>query len=396
VVELWKSVLGVRHPTSPSITCSGRVQCAIRASFFHRRYCTNPDSGPTRSRTLLLLSCSNHEPMVVLAWKQIKARLAAVFCTSCATVLATYFLARQAENGLPVRRWIGLGTNHLGVALVLPVLLTSCLFLGPLVTMAWMSHRLARNEVSPYGLSRPRVRPLPWHAVARAELVSKANLGAGTYGAIRNLVVGPIAEEVVFRGCSVPVLLGAGVSRIKIVWLSPLLFGFAHLHHALEWLRQGNSLRAVAVGMLFQIAYTSVFGAFAVFVQLRTGHLVSSILVHMLCNFMGVPDITFSIAPGNPGESTRTSVLYKHRKRETRHRLLIRSCRSLHKKTGEAPCYHTAVDLASDTNRWCAPGSVLPTGSVPCVHSTNGTNMSAQPLSTLALFRDRVQQAPVL
>ncbi|CAN0202345.1 unnamed protein product, partial [Ectocarpus sp. 4 AP-2014] len=67
----------------------------------------------------------------------------------------------------------------------------------------------------------------------------------------------------------------------------------AHLHHALEWLRQGNSARAVAVGMLFQIAYTSVFGAFAAFVQLRTGHLVSSILVHMLCNFMGVPDITF-------------------------------------------------------------------------------------------------------
>ncbi|CAN0291642.1 unnamed protein product [Ectocarpus sp. 6 AP-2014] len=246
---------------------------------------------------------------------QIKARLTAVFCTSCATVLATCLLAQPAENGLPVRRWIGLGTNHLGVALVLPVLLTCCLFLGPLVTLVWVSHRLARNEVSPYGLSRPRVRPLPWHAVARAELVSKANLGAGTFGAIRNLVVGPIAEEVVFRGCSVPVLLGAGVSRTKIVWLSPLLFGFAHLHHALEWLRQGNSVRAVAVGMLFQIAYTSVFGAFAAFVQLRTGHLVSSILVHMLCNFMGVPDITFSIAPGNPGESTRTSVLYKHRKR---------------------------------------------------------------------------------
>lgn len=44
------------------------------------------------------------------------------------------------------------------------------------------------------------------------------------------------------------------------------------------------------------------------------GHLVSSILVHMLCNYMGVPDITFSIAPGNPRESTRTSVLYEHRK----------------------------------------------------------------------------------
>ena len=48
-----------------------------------------------------------------------------------------------------------------------------------------------------------------------------------------------------------------------------------------------------------------------------TGHLVSSVLVHMLCNFMGVPDITFIIPPGN-GESTRTSVLHEHRIGEAR------------------------------------------------------------------------------
>ncbi len=148
--------------------------------------------------------------------------------------------------------------------------------------------------MTPYGLSRPRERPLPWLAVARAELASKANLATGMHSAVRNLLVrgssrrqagvvltvavrgmmppsvyrpdsptnglamferkaqpgcfrfrfrfrflrapffafflffqvGPIAEEVVFRGCFVPVLLGAGVLRTKIIWLSPLLFGF--------------------------------------------------------------------------------------------------------------------------------------------------------------------------
>lgn len=45
----------------------------------------------------------------------------------------------------------------------------------------------------------------------------------------------------------------------------------AHFHHALEWLRQGYSARMVVTGVLFQMAYTSAFGAFAVFVQLRTG-----------------------------------------------------------------------------------------------------------------------------
>lgn len=48
-------------------------------------------------------------------------------------------------------------------------------------------------------------------------------------------------------------------------------FFAAHLHHALEWFRQGHAPRTVMAGVIFQIAYTSIFGAFAAFVQLRTG-----------------------------------------------------------------------------------------------------------------------------
>ncbi|CAM9684495.1 unnamed protein product [Laminaria digitata] len=227
--------------------------------------------------------------------------------------MATAQLARPVEDGLPLRTWIGVDTHNLGVALVLPLLLTCCIFLGPLVTMAWMTHKLTLSEITPMGFSQPRERPRPLHKVAWGELVNKANLPSGTYSVIRNLMVGPLAEELVFRGCFVPVLLGAGVSKTKMIWLSPFLFGSAHFHHALEWLRQGYSARMVLTGVLFQMTYTSAFGAFAVFVQLRTGHLASAVLVHVLCNFMGVPDITFSVAPGNPRESTSTSVLYKHR-----------------------------------------------------------------------------------
>ena len=51
----------------------------------------------------------------------------------------------------------------------------------------------------------------------------------------------------------------------------------AHLHHALEWLRQKQPPKTVLAGVLFQLVYTSVFGAFAVFVQLRTGRLVKGL-----------------------------------------------------------------------------------------------------------------------
>lgn len=54
--------------------------------------------------------------------------------------------------------------------------------------------------------------------------------------------------------------------------LTPLPFS-AHLHHAYEWLRQGHSLPTVVAGVTFQMTYTSIFGAFAAFVQLRTGDL---------------------------------------------------------------------------------------------------------------------------
>lgn len=51
----------------------------------------------------------------------------------------------------------------------------------------------------------------------------------------RDVQVGPITEEVVFRGCSVPVLLGAGISRMKIIWLSPLMFGFGESTRKAEY-----------------------------------------------------------------------------------------------------------------------------------------------------------------
>lgn len=53
--------------------------------------------------------------------------------------------------------------------------------------------------------------------------------------------------------------------------LTSCCFLTAHLHHALEWLRYGLTIRTVAAMVVFQFAYTSVFGAFAVFVHLRTG-----------------------------------------------------------------------------------------------------------------------------
>ncbi len=56
---------------------------------------------------------------------------------------------------------------------------------------------------------------------------------------LRTLAVGPLAEELVFRGCMLPVLLSAGLTPLQACLQCPLIFGLAHLHHAYERVKNG-------------------------------------------------------------------------------------------------------------------------------------------------------------
>ncbi|ORX92186.1 hypothetical protein BCR34DRAFT_262892 [Clohesyomyces aquaticus] len=107
----------------------------------------------------------------------------------------------------------------------------------------------------------------------------------------RNFVVGPISEEIIWRALIIPLHMLAHVSGKKIIFLTPLYFGIAHVHHLYEFhLTHPNTrlLHAVLIS-LFQFTYTSLFGFFAAFVFLRTGNVLSPILAHTFCNWMGLP-----------------------------------------------------------------------------------------------------------
>ncbi|GLI60557.1 hypothetical protein VaNZ11_002715 [Volvox africanus] len=106
----------------------------------------------------------------------------------------------------------------------------------------------------------------------------------------RNLVVAPLSEEFVFRSCMVPLLVLEGLSFQNVVFLTPLFFGAAHLHHVIHLLRhqQVPLGRAVATAS-FQFLYTMVFGWLATFLFLRTGHLMAAAAAHIFCNWIGFP-----------------------------------------------------------------------------------------------------------
>ena len=89
----------------------------------------------------------------------------------------------------------------------------------------------------------------------------------------------------------VPIHILAQFSGKKIIFLTPLYFGIAHVHHLYEFrLTHPRVPMLLAIARaLFQFTYTSLFGFFATFAFLRTGNVLSIILAHSFCNWMGLP-----------------------------------------------------------------------------------------------------------
>ena len=89
----------------------------------------------------------------------------------------------------------------------------------------------------------------------------------------------------------IPLHVLAGFSGKQIVFLTPLYFGIAHLHHLYEFRITHTEvpLFVAVLRSLFQFTYTSLFGFFAAFVFIRTGNVYTCILAHAFCNWMGLP-----------------------------------------------------------------------------------------------------------
>jgi prenyl protein peptidase len=165
--------------------------------------------------------------------RHIRARFAAV---ATATLLSTLLLGLQLRDEAAVAEgtfleWLGLPTHGLLPATVLPLTLTASLFLGPLATTALYLRRwhgeMPSRAVGPWRWTE-RATPVGWTSALRAEL--RARVGVSTEEQLRTLVVGPLCEEVVFRGCMLPLLVVAGHRPLRACLECPLVFGAATVH----------------------------------------------------------------------------------------------------------------------------------------------------------------------
>ncbi|KDQ56261.1 hypothetical protein JAAARDRAFT_132476 [Jaapia argillacea MUCL 33604] len=211
----------------------------------------------------------------------IKARLTVASLVTLACCALVYFvvftpLAREHEvsfftfESTIIRLGLGLEGPHT----VYPYLVAPMLFFGPL-----------------YALSLAQMLPFQRCFVFRRDVIGVLFSWQG----FRNFVVGPITEELVFRSCILAIYKMNGASEAAMIFVAPLWFGAAHLHHAWDCFnRYGRTWAAARRAILmtiFQSVYTTLFGAHSAFLFLRTGSVYPPIVSHIFCNIMGVPQM---------------------------------------------------------------------------------------------------------
>ena len=83
------------------------------------------------------------------------------------------------------------------------------------------------------------------------------------------------------------------------VFLSPLVFGIAHVHHYYEFrvTHPHVPITAAMARSFIQFSYTYLFGVYATFIFLRTGSLLAVATVHAFCNSMGLPRVWGRVEP---------------------------------------------------------------------------------------------------
>ena len=127
-----------------------------------------------------------------------------------------------------------------------------------------------------------------------------------------SILQGPVTEEVLFRSAAVPLMLLARTSIAKTIFLSPVIFGLAHIHHFYEFRITHSQVPVVAAvaRSVFQLAFTTVFGAYATFIFLRTGSLLAICVVHAFCNCMGLPRVWGKVQPEREDGQKDASILW--------------------------------------------------------------------------------------
>ncbi|KAB5552039.1 hypothetical protein DKX38_009350 [Salix brachista] len=215
----------------------------------------------------------------------IRRFICAAISSFISLVLCAFLLPLRKREATYLLGVYGIRLDHFWQAVVFPLSLTSLMYAGSfvfkslLLVDSWKEH-MHQGE----GFFFDFVKAILQNFLAGLSSTASNVL------AWRNYVVAPLTEELVFRACMIPLLLCGGFEIYVVILLCPILFSLAHLNHWMEiYGRQNYSLLKAFMVVGLQLGYTVIFGSYASFLFIRTGHLVAPIVAHIFCNFMGLP-----------------------------------------------------------------------------------------------------------
>ncbi len=225
--------------------------------------------------------------------QQIKWRILSVtvsFTIALSTYPSLFFECHKTEDSLALYSFeVFLEVVRLDKMMFIPLLHVMILYLGSFIT-SLLQLELARMS---------NHFDKPWLSfMAQRIKQSTFEPFQNTWEAVRNFAVAPLAEEIIFRLCIIPPFVYSGtIGTAGICWITPLFFGMAHMHHAVMKLKLGEPWKRVMFGTVFQMTYTSLFGAYASYCFVKHGSLTGIMLVHSFCNFMGLPNMSLFFGP---------------------------------------------------------------------------------------------------
>ena len=286
-----------------SIICNGRNHVEV-TQFEAYRYCTILAVAYVASLYCLvppkIRRLHNRDDPIQIQWRGFATAIVCVISYMSYRILFCESFV-VAEMGHPTKWTVPLQSTLWVTCGV--IVHTSMLYFGEYVRLVLLVYEYIQKQDGKVRLSKLLYHTYLWYINPIYESIF-FNVNMKRWIVLRNLVIAPITEEIVFRVCMVSVLHSTGMETSRVCFVAPLFFGFAHVHHAALKLSRGNALVSVVLTTTFQFTYTSIFGAYASYIYQRSASLVAVVLCHSMCNALGFPDFSF-IQPN--------SSLYRHR-----------------------------------------------------------------------------------
>ncbi|KAK8811877.1 hypothetical protein WA556_004038, partial [Blastocystis sp. ATCC 50177/Nand II] len=143
-------------------------------------------------------------------------------------------------------------------------------------------------------------------------LLSQFNYNYDVFIDLRNLLLAPLLEEILYRGSIMTFLLHSGYSLLQSILISSVAFGSCHFHHIFDAIHSGMPVQVAFFQCLFMFTYTTLFGILVSYVYVRTGSILAATAVHSISNFFSMPSFAFlqSSSPLYPYRKVLLSSLF--------------------------------------------------------------------------------------